>query len=111
MAHDLIIRNGTVHDGTGAAAVEADIAIDGDRVTAIGDLADATAESEIDATGLAVTPGFVDLHTHMDAQIGWDPFMTSSSWHGDLRRHVRARRSRQSVVSRGDDGERRGHSS
>ncbi|MDG2026139.1 MAG: amidohydrolase family protein [Acidimicrobiales bacterium] len=82
MAHDLIIRNGTVHDGTGAAAVEADIAIDGDRVTAIGDLADATAESEIDATGLAVTPGFVDLHTHMDAQIGWDPFMTSSSWHG-----------------------------
>lgn len=82
MAHDLIIRNGTVHDGTGGAAVTADVAIDRDRVTAIGDLGDATAEKEIDATGMAVTPGFVDLHTHLDAQIGWDPFMTSSSWHG-----------------------------
>ena len=82
MAHDLIIRGGSVLDGTGADAVRADVAVDGDRISAIGDLADATATREIDATGMTVTPGFVDLHTHMDAQIGWDPFMTSCSWHG-----------------------------
>ena len=82
MAHDLIIRGGTVIDGTGADAARADVAIDGDRITAIGDLAGVGAASEIDATGLTVTPGFVDLHTHMDAQVGWDPFMTSCSWHG-----------------------------
>lgn len=82
MAHDLIIRNGTVVDGTGADAVRADVAIDGDRITSVGDLADVTATREIDAAGLVVTPGFVDLHTHLDAQIAWDPLMTSSSWHG-----------------------------
>jgi N-acyl-D-aspartate/D-glutamate deacylase len=82
MAHDLIIRGGDVLDGTGAAAVRADVAVDGDRISAVGDLSGETATSEIDATGLTVTPGFVDLHTHMDAQIGWDPFMTSCSWHG-----------------------------
>lgn len=82
MAHDLIIRGGSVLDGTGAPAAQADVAVDGDRITAVGDLAGATATTEIDATGLTVTPGFVDLHTHLDAQIGWDPLMTSSSWHG-----------------------------
>ena len=82
MAHDLIIRNGTIVDGTGAAPVRADLAVDGDRITAIGDLSAETATREIDATGLVVTPGFVDLHTHLDAQVGWDPLMTSSSWHG-----------------------------
>ncbi len=82
MAHDLIIRNGTVIDGTGAAGIRADVAVDGDRITAIGDLSAATATREIDATGLTVTPGFVDLHTHLDAQVSWDPALTSSSWHG-----------------------------
>ena len=82
MAHDLIIRNGSVIDGTGAPARRADVAVDGDRITAVGDLADATATTEIDATGLVVTPGFVDLHTHLDAQVGWDPLMSSSCWHG-----------------------------
>ena len=82
MAHDLIIRGGTVLDGTGSEGVAADVAVDGDRITTVGDLGDATATREIDATGMTVTPGFVDLHTHMDAQIGWDPFMTSCSWHG-----------------------------
>ncbi|MCU0269798.1 MAG: amidohydrolase family protein [Acidimicrobiales bacterium] len=82
MAHDLIIRHGTVIDGTGAAAVRADVAVDGDRISAVGDLAEGTAAREIDATGLVVTPGFVDLHTHLDAQVGWDPFLTSSSWQG-----------------------------
>jgi N-acyl-D-aspartate/D-glutamate deacylase len=82
MAHALIIRGGTVLDGTGAPPMRADVAIDGDRVTAVGDLADVSAMRELDATGQAVTPGFVDLHTHLDAQIAWDPLMTSSSWHG-----------------------------
>ena len=82
MAHDIIIRNGSVLDGTGTAAIRADVAIDGDRITAIGDLSGVEAKREIDARGLTVTPGFVDLHTHLDAQIAWDPMMTSSSWHG-----------------------------
>ena len=82
MAHDLIIRNGTIVDGTGDAGYRADIAIDGDRITAIGDLSAATATREIDAAGLIVSPGFIDLHTHLDAQVAWDPLMTSSSWHG-----------------------------
>lgn len=82
MAHDLIIRNGTIIDGTGAAGYTADIAVDGDRIVAIGELSDRVANREIDATGLTVTPGFIDLHTHLDAQVGWDPHMTSSSWHG-----------------------------
>lgn len=82
MAHDLIIRNGTVVDGTGSAGYRADVAVDGERITAIGDLSASTARREIDATGLIVSPGFVDLHTHLDAQVGWDPLMTSSSWHG-----------------------------
>lgn len=82
MAHDLIIRNGTIVDGTGAPSYRADVAIDGQRITAIGDLSTATATREIDAAGLVVTPGFVDLHTHLDAQVAWDPLMTSSSWHG-----------------------------
>lgn len=80
--HDVVITGGTVLDGTGADGVRADVAIDGDRITAIGDLGDATGRTTIDATGRVVTPGFVDLHTHLDAQIAWDPCMTSSSWHG-----------------------------
>ena len=82
MAHDLIIRNGTDVDGTGAPARVAEVAIDGDRITAIGELGEAAATSEIDATGQVVSPGFIDLHTHLDAQVGWDPLLTSSSWHG-----------------------------
>jgi len=82
MAHDVIIKGGTVIDGTGSAGVRADLAIDGDRISAIGDLSKETSKQAIDATGQVVTPGFVDLHTHLDAQVAWDPFMTSSSWHG-----------------------------
>jgi N-acyl-D-amino-acid deacylase len=82
VAHDLIIRNGTIVDGTGADSFRADIAIDGDRITAIGDLSAVSGRREMDAAGLVVTPGFVDLHTHLDAQVAWDPLMTSSSWHG-----------------------------
>ena len=80
--HDLIIRNGTVVDGTGAEPVAADVAVDGDRIARVGQLGDASAAREIDATGRLVTPGFVDLHTHLDAQVGWDPELRSSSYHG-----------------------------
>ena len=81
MSHDLVVRNGAVVDGAGSALFEGDIAIDGDTITAVGEVSGAGRE-EIDARGHAVTPGFVDLHTHLDAQIGWDPHMTSVTWHG-----------------------------
>ena len=81
MAHDLVIRNGTVVDGTGSAPIAGDVAIDGDSIAAVGEVKDAGKE-EIDAKGFVVTPGFIDLHTHLDAQIGWDPHMTSVTWHG-----------------------------
>ena len=79
--HDLVIRNGTVVDGTGRAARTADIAIDGDTIVEVGP-AVASGHHEIDATGHLVTPGFVDIHSHLDAQIGWDPLLTPSSNHG-----------------------------
>ncbi len=82
MAHDFILRGGTVIDGTGRDEHKADVAIDGERITAVGDLTGATASVVIDATDKYVTPGFIDMHTHLDAQIAWDPHMTSSSWHG-----------------------------
>ncbi|MCA6239520.1 MAG: amidohydrolase family protein [Phenylobacterium sp.] len=81
MSHDLVIRGGSVVDGTGAAARTADIAVDGGLITAV-DKVEAKGRREIDADGLLVTPGFVDLHTHLDAQIGWDPDLTPVSWHG-----------------------------
>ena len=81
MAHDLVIRNGTIVDGTGAEPFVGDIAIDGKNISAIGDVKERGKE-EITAVGRAVTPGFVDLHTHLDAQAGWDRKLTSVSWHG-----------------------------
>jgi N-acyl-D-aspartate/D-glutamate deacylase len=77
----LVIRNGTVIDGTGAPGVRADVAIDGDRITAVGAVP-APGRRELDATGLVVTPGFVDVHTHYDGQATWDPLLTPSLWHG-----------------------------
>ncbi|MCC6434584.1 MAG: amidohydrolase family protein [Acidimicrobiales bacterium] len=79
--HDLIIRNGRVVDGTGAPARLADIAIDGERITAVGEVT-VPGRTEIDASGQLVTPGFVDIHTHYDGQVVWDPALTPSSWHG-----------------------------
>ena len=82
MAHDLVITGGTVIDGTGAPGRRADVAVDGDRIAAVGDVDADGAGRVIDAEGRLVTPGFVDLHSHLDAQVGWDPTMSSSCWHG-----------------------------
>jgi len=82
MAHDLVITGGTVVDGTGAPSRRADVAVDGDRITAVGTVDAGGAGRVIDAEGRLVTPGFVDLHSHLDAQVGWDPIMSSSCWHG-----------------------------
>jgi N-acyl-D-aspartate/D-glutamate deacylase len=78
---DLIIRNGTIVDGTGQPRFVGDIAIQGDRIAAVGEVT-GSARREIDATGLLVTPGWVDIHTHYDGQATWDPQMAPSSWHG-----------------------------
>jgi N-acyl-D-amino-acid deacylase len=80
--HDLVIRGGTVVDGTGARARSADIAIDGGTITAVGKLDSTSARETIDADGALVTPGFVDIHTHYDGQITWDANLTPSCWHG-----------------------------
>jgi N-acyl-D-aspartate/D-glutamate deacylase len=81
MPLDLVVRDGTVIDGTGAPARVADVGIADGRVVALGDVDD-HGTREIDAEGRLVTPGFVDLHTHLDAQIHWDRLATSSCWHG-----------------------------
>ncbi len=79
--HDLVIRNGTLVDGTGAPVRPADVAVDGDRIVAVGTVTD-RGRRELDADGRLVTPGFVDVHTHLDAQFAWDPIGSSSCWHG-----------------------------
>lgn len=80
---DLIIRNGTLVDGTGAPRHTADVAVTGDRIVAVGDVsAHEPATREIDATGLIVTPGWVDIHTHYDGQVTWDPDLAPSSING-----------------------------
>ncbi len=81
MTHDLIIRGGIVYDGLGSAPVRADVAIDGDTIVEVGDVT-GEASRIIDASGRIVTPGFVDLHTHMDAQAAWDPSISPCSNHG-----------------------------
>ena len=79
--HDLVIRGGTVYDGSGGPAREADVAVDNGRISAIGKSLPKGRE-EIDAKGAIVTPGFVDLHTHYDAQVTWTSEITPSSWNG-----------------------------
>jgi N-acyl-D-amino-acid deacylase len=80
--YDILIRGGTVVDGTGAAAFAADVGIVGDRVVAVEPDLDGTATKVIQADGRLVTPGFVDIHTHLDAQLAWDPIASSSCYHG-----------------------------
>jgi N-acyl-D-aspartate/D-glutamate deacylase len=79
--HDVVIRGGTVVDGTGTPARTADVAIDGGVITEVGRCEGAAART-IDADGLLVTPGFVDIHTHYDGQASWGERMIPSSWHG-----------------------------
>jgi N-acyl-D-aspartate/D-glutamate deacylase len=79
--HDLVVRNGTVVDGTGAARRQLDVAVDEGLITALEPKA-GRARHEVNAEGLLVTPGWVDIHTHYDGQATWDPAMTPSSWHG-----------------------------
>lgn len=81
MAHDMLIKNGTVVDGTGAPRFRADVAVADGKIAEVGTVTDSAARV-IDASDLIVAPGFVDPHTHYDAQICWDPMITSSSWHG-----------------------------
>jgi N-acyl-D-aspartate/D-glutamate deacylase len=79
--HDIVIRGGAIVDGTGAHAFTGDVAIDGDRIVAVGDKA-GPARRDIQADGRLVTPGWVDVHTHYDGQATWDHVLAPSSWHG-----------------------------
>ncbi len=81
MAHDLVLRGATIVDGTGVPGVSGDVAIDGARLTQVGGRAGA-GKREIDATGLVACPGFIDPHTHYDAQVCWDRALTPSCWNG-----------------------------
>jgi N-acyl-D-amino-acid deacylase len=79
--HDIVIRGGTIVDGTGKSAFTGDVGIAGGRIAAVGGRL-GPAKREIDADGLLVTPGWVDVHTHYDGQAMWDPLLAPSSWHG-----------------------------
>ncbi len=79
--HDIVITGGTIVDGTGTEPYTGDVAIDGDRIVAVGTV-DEGAKRTIDAAGAIVTPGFVDIHAHYDGQATWDTLMAPSSWHG-----------------------------
>ena len=95
-AYDLVVRGGSVADGSGGAIYDADVAVSGGRIAAVGQV-NGRGREEIDARGKLVTPGFVDVHTHYDGQATWDERMQPSSWHGcnhggdgQLRRRLRA---------------------
>lgn len=79
--YDLIVRGGLIVDGSGDAPREGDVAVTDGKIVAVGRV-EGEAREEIDAHGLAVTPGFVDIHTHYDGQVTWDPHLTPSCWHG-----------------------------
>ena len=79
--HDLVIRNGKILDGSGNKAFFGDIAIDGGKISGVGKIS-VKGKKELDAKGNLVTPGWVDIHTHYDGQVSWDPYLTPSSWHG-----------------------------
>jgi N-acyl-D-aspartate/D-glutamate deacylase len=81
MDYDVIIKGGTIYEGSGKRGYVGDVAVKADRVAAVGKV-EGTAKRVIDATGKAVCPGFIDTHTHYDGQIFWDPLLSCSSWHG-----------------------------
>jgi len=79
--NDLVIRNGKIIDGTGRPGFVGDLALDGGKIASVGGKA-GPGRREIDASGLLMTPGWVDIHTHYDGQVAWDPYLSPSSWHG-----------------------------
>ena len=79
--HDIVIRGGTIIDGTGKTAFTGDVAIADGRIAAVGGK-QGPAKRDVDADGLLVTPGWVDAHTHYDGQAMWDPLLAASCWHG-----------------------------
>jgi N-acyl-D-aspartate/D-glutamate deacylase len=90
MGFDLLIRNGTIVDGSGLPRYQADIGVVDGHIAAIGNVNGEAAKEEIDAEGHVVAPGFIDAHTHMDAQVFWDPLGTCSCWHGVTSVMIRA---------------------
>ena len=82
MSADLVIRGGTIVDGTGAPPYVGDVAVTDGKITAVGPSLRVSGVREINASGKHVTPGWIDPHTHYDAQIFWDPYCTLSGWHG-----------------------------
>src|ERR1700687_3455681 len=80
--HDLIIRDADICDGTGASRRRGHVAVDNGRIVEVGELASHAAQRTIDANGLVLAPGFIDLHTHYDCQVSWDRALTPSCWHG-----------------------------
>ena len=114
--HDIVIRGGTIIDGTGKAPFSGDVAIAGGRIAAVGGK-QGPGKREIDAAGLMVTPGWVDVHTHYDGQAMWDPLLDAvvlaRRHHGDvrqLRRRFCAGEERAPRRADGSDGRRRGDS-
>jgi len=80
--HDLVIENARIVDGTGAPERRGSVAVTGGRITAVGIAPGEAARERLNARGLVLSPGFIDPHTHYDAQVAWDPLLTCSSWHG-----------------------------
>ena len=80
--YDVVIKDGLIFDGTGSPRRRGDVAISDGKIVAMGRIDASSATSVIDASGMHIAPGFVDLHTHYDAQVFWDPYCTLSGWHG-----------------------------